>query len=136
SLAYTSFGGINGTYNSSTGELVLSAATPMDISFFNQVLRSITYDNSSENPNSADRIVTVSVTDGDASNTAQSTIDVQQHNDAPVLHDVPGAQTVGEDTNLVISGIDITDADVAFGDGRVQVQLSVSHGTITLNPGA
>ena len=49
-------------------------------------------------------------------------------NDAPV-NTVPGAQSVNEDTNLVIGGLAIADVDAA--GGLLTTTLSVAHGTLT-----
>ena len=52
---------------------------------YQQVIRSLTYDNSSNTPDITDRVVNVKVNDGDLdSATAKSTITVTPHNDAPV----------------------------------------------------
>jgi hypothetical protein len=61
-------------------------------------------------------------------------IGVMEANDAPT-HDVPGAQTTPEDTDLVFSTADgnaIRVADVDAGDADLEVQLSVSDGTLSL----
>ena len=61
------------------------------------------------------------------------TINVAAVNDAPV-NNVPGAQTVNEDTNLVLTGgnaISISDVD-ANGNSET-VTLSVASGALTLN---
>src|SRR5439155_1637963 len=61
-----------GTYNSSTGALVLTG--PATVSQFESCLRSLTYNNSSQNPNTTDRSVTVVANDGLLnSNTATAT---------------------------------------------------------------
>ena len=68
-------------------------------------LEQITFDNTSDNPSTTQRVITVQVTDATtSSNVATTTIDVVAVNDAPV-NTVPGAQTVNEDTALSIGGI-------------------------------
>ena len=51
-------------------------------------------------------------------------------NDAPI-NTVPGALTVNEDTDLVITGLSVADADIAATD-TLSITLSVGHGTITV----
>ena len=58
---------------------------------------------------------------------AATVFEISPLNDAPVIV-VPGAQTVNEDTNLTIAGIQITDADNPTGT----VVLEVTHGVLTL----
>ncbi|MBN2578729.1 MAG: tandem-95 repeat protein [Pirellulales bacterium] len=55
-------------------------------------------------------------------------------NDAPEFDDLtfPGAQTVDEDTDLAISGINVKDVDVYEGTGEVEMTLSAEHGVMTL----
>lgn len=56
-------------------------------------------------------------------------------NDAPVLHGVPTeTQEISSTEKLVISGISISDVDIARGegDGTVEVTLTVSDGVISL----
>ncbi len=57
-------------------------------------------------------------------------ITVSAVNDGPT-NTVPGAQTVNEDTALVISGISIADVDA--GSATVSVTLSVASGTLTVS---
>ncbi|WP_181357624.1 cadherin-like domain-containing protein [Stenomitos frigidus] len=58
-------------------------------------------------------------------------ITVTAVNDAPVIT-VPGSQTVDEDTNLLLSGINVTDAD--SNPNPITVTLSATNGTLTLDP--
>ena len=81
----------------------------------------------------------VMVSDGaDGSDTITVNVTVDAHNDGPV-NIVPGTQTVDEDTNLVFSTgtgnpISMADADVAETvNGKLQVTLTVSHGSLTLH---
>jgi len=75
--------------------------------------------------------VTVQVQDSTVSNsTALSqnfSLQVTDVNEAPT-NTVPAAQTVNQDTTLVISGLSVADVDADT--GTISVTLSVSHGTI------
>lgn len=114
---------IHTTYNTNAGELRLQGpATPAQ---FQQVLRSVVYNNLSQNPNNTDRIVEFTVSDGiSVSTKAISTIAINRVNDAPVLNVTnPVTLTpIDEDdinslgnliTNIVATGgpNPITDAD-------------------------
>jgi len=58
-------------------------------------------------------------------------ITVTAVNDAPVIT-IPGSQTVDEDTNLLLSGISVTDAD--SNPNPITVIVSATNGTLTLDP--
>ncbi|MBW4522495.1 MAG: VCBS domain-containing protein [Scytolyngbya sp. HA4215-MV1] len=64
-------------------------------------------------------------TDSDTLNITINAVD-----DAPVIT-VPGAKTVAEDTDLVISGINVNDVDSAA--GQLVVTLSAANGVLTLS---
>ena len=69
---------------------------------------------------------------GALADTKTISINVNAVNDAPVLT-VPGAQAVNEDTNLVFNaGRAITLTDVDSGTNPIQVNFTVSNGTLTL----
>ncbi|MEA5616700.1 FG-GAP-like repeat-containing protein, partial [Cronbergia sp. UHCC 0137] len=63
-------------------------------------------------------------------NSSASLIIIDKKNESPAIA-VPSTQTVNEDTNLILTGINITDADV--GTGSLQVSLSATNGTINLS---
>ena len=70
------------------------------------------------------------VSDATGADTQPFTISVSAVNDAPVIT-VPGAQNVNEDTDLPLFGISIADDDV--GSNPLQVTLSATNGTLSLN---
>ncbi|MEM7119265.1 MAG: tandem-95 repeat protein [Chloroflexota bacterium] len=82
--ATLSLPGIDVTYTPNDGELLLEGpATPGE---FQQVLRSVVYDNLSQHPNNSDRTVEFIVNDGISDSIeAISTIAINRVNDAPVL---------------------------------------------------
>lgn len=73
------------TYNANSGELRLQGpATPAQ---FQQVLRSVVYNNLSQNPTNSDRQVEFTVSDGISTSVkAISTIAINRVNDAPLLN--------------------------------------------------
>src|SRR5205823_3238636 len=71
-------------YNSSSGVLALSGST--SLANYQSCLRSLKYNNTDQDPDTADRSITVVANDGsDTSNTATATIHVVAVNDAPVV---------------------------------------------------
>ena len=140
-LSFTSGNGISGTFDNSTGVLSLSgSATKAN---YETALESVKYENTSENPNTANRVVSWVVTDGSNSSSAvYSTITVgAADNDAPSLggagatlaYTESGAAAVidsaltlsdGDDTNMEGATVEISAGFVsgedvlAFSDAR------------------
>jgi hypothetical protein len=131
-LAFTNQNGITGSYSAPTLTLTGSATTAN----WQSALRSITYNNTSDAPNTGNRTINFAVNDGTlGSNTAAKTVSVTAANDAPV-NSVPGAQTASTGVAKVFSTgngnlISISDADAA--SSSVQVQLVGTRGTTTLS---
>ena len=82
-LAFTDTNDINGSWNQSTGVLTLSgSATKAN---YEAALESVTYNNTSENPNTTDRTISWQINDGtDNSSAVTSTISLASVNDAPI----------------------------------------------------
>ena len=83
-LVFTNQNGITGSWDAATGTLTLSgSASQAD---YQTALRSVAYRNSSDDPDTGDRIVSYTVSDGDASTSAVTRIiEVNAVNDAPEL---------------------------------------------------
>ncbi len=131
-LAFTNQNGITGNYNSGTGVLTLTGTTT--VANYQTALRTVTYQNSSDNP-TASRTVSFTVNDGTSnSNTATRGITITAVNDAPV-NTVPGPQSTNQNTPLIFSsgnGNQISVADVDAGSADIRVTLTAANGTITL----
>ena len=79
---------ITANYDSGTGILTLSGADT--VAHYQQVLRTVTYNNASQNPNTTSRVIEFTANDGAlASNLATTTLSITAVNDAPV-NTVPG----------------------------------------------
>ncbi|MEX2138898.1 MAG: tandem-95 repeat protein [Pirellulales bacterium] len=132
--ADTSGTSIIASYDSVTGVLTLSGADTA--AHYQQVLRTITYNNTSQTPNTTARTVTFVASDGtDSSNVGTTTVAVNAVNDAPT-NTVPGPQSTNEDTALVFSsgnGNPISIADLDAGGSAVEVTLTAANGAITLS---
>lgn len=120
---------ITANYNPATG--LLSLTGNATVAQYEQVIRTLQYENASQDPNTSDRLIKVTVNDGtNESDEVFSTVEVRPVNDAPVIT-VPGAQTTPEDTELKVPEITVVDIDAR--DGELSVTVSVANGTLTLN---
>ena len=122
------------SYDSGTGVLSLSGVDT--VANYQQVLRTVTYDNSSQDPNLTDRSITFVANDGtDNSNVGTTTVMMSEVDDAPT-NTVPVAQSTDEDTILTFSsggGNAISISDVDAGGGDMAVTLNATNGTLTLS---
>ncbi|WP_338459949.1 retention module-containing protein [Pseudomonas sp. TE3-3-F2023] len=106
-----SVNGITINANSTDGKVVLTLSGAASLADYIQAIKNITFINSSENPSTTPRIITVTVTDGvNTSNTATTTVNVIAVNDAPVA--AGGVVTGVEDTPLVLTWKDFNISDV------------------------
>ena len=125
--------GITGTWDATAGTLVLAGSS--SVANYQTALRSVTYQDTSEKPNTASRSVTITASDGVfVSSPATRSIAVTSVNDAPV-NNAPGTQSTLEDSPLVFSsasGNAIWISDVDADTGAEQVSLSVDAGQLTL----
>ncbi len=130
----STMGNITGSYNAATGVLTLtSAGGSATLAQWQAALRSVTYSNSSDLPNTSNRTVSIVVNDGTSdSNTATKTVSVTSVNDAPVIT-APANRTVTEDAASALTGISFSDADA--GSSSVTVTFSVGSGTLAATSG-
>ncbi|MBR7195323.1 LapA family giant adhesin [Pseudomonas sp. 14A] len=107
-----SVNGITINANSTNGTVTLTLSGNATLADYMQAIKNISFTNSSENPSTVPRIITVTVTDGgNYSNTATTTVNVVAVNDAPVA--APSNVTGTEDTPLVLgwSTFGVSDVD-------------------------
>ncbi|AIG04068.1 retention module-containing protein [Pseudomonas fluorescens] len=114
SLSYTKVPGINVTSATDpvTGKITLTLTGTASLADYMLQIKNITFNNSSEDPSTTPRTITVTVTDGgNYSNVATTTVNVVAVNDAPVA--TGGAVTGTEDTSLTLtwSNFGVTDVD-------------------------
>jgi|GEM_PF-6667576 len=147
----TSIGGISFPLNTSSTQTVTVGATTFSVALdagtgeftitkqgggitpqadLDLLVRSITYNNTSNTLTAGDRTLTFQLVDstGQPSNPAISTIHVPINN-APVNTLPATAYSTAEDTILNLTGLSITDVDA--GTGIVTVTLAVDNGTLT-----
>jgi hypothetical protein len=133
-LAFLNQNGITGTWTASSGVLALSGSST--VANYQTALRSITYNNSSDNPTTTVRTVSFVVNDGTSnSSPVTRTVTLTAVNDAPV-NSVPGSQTTAKNVARVFSAANsnlISISDVDAGSSIVQVQLTSINGKTTLS---
>ncbi|MDI9640123.1 tandem-95 repeat protein [Geitlerinema splendidum] len=132
-LSFANTATLTGTFNPITGTLSITGTDTL--ANYRTALASITYQNTSNNPNTAPRTLSYTVNDGtEQSNTATSTINLTAVNDAPIAND--DNYTTDEDTTLTISlaqAVTRNDVD-AENDNLTATQLSnPSNGSLTFN---
>ncbi len=122
-------------YNIATGELVLTGTA--SLADYQTAIGQIRYNNTSQDPNPADRTIEVVVNDGiDDSNTATATISVNPVIDAPVISDLDGdslAYTEGDGVVVLDQSAQLTVADADspnFDTG--QLVVSITAGGVNL----
>jgi hypothetical protein len=111
------------------GQITLHLSGSASLADYQTALGQLRFVNTSDNPDTTDRDITVKVTNNVDSNIAHATVHVTALNDAPV-NAAPGAQSVNEDTNLAIAGLAVSDPDANA--GSLTTTLSVLHGTLTV----
>jgi hypothetical protein len=128
-LAFTDTAAIDGDYSASTGVLTLTGTA--SVADYQAALRSVTYENSSENPSTASRTVSFQADDGavfnNLSNTVTRDVAVTAVNDAPGVDASDGstAYTEGDPATAIDSALTVSDVDDTNLDSA---QVSVSSG--------
>ncbi|MEX6667176.1 retention module-containing protein [Pseudomonas sp. W2-17] len=116
--------------NDASGNIVIDLIGKASIADYTTLINSITYANSSDNPSTAPRGVTIEVTDVDANGTnnlsgsATGQIDVTAVNDAPIVNAATGAGN--EDTLIAVK---LTGSDVDGTIGHFNLVNAPAHGT-------
>ena len=122
--------GLTKSYNTGTATLTISGVA--SVATYQTVMRTVTYNNTSQNPTTGAREIEFKArdTNNEESNQVDTTLTVVAVNDDPVVT-VPGARLVARETNLAINGISVADVDAAADD--IQINLSVANGVLTLS---
>ncbi len=100
-LAFSNQLGITGSYNATAGVLTLSGST--SVANYQTALRSVTYQNTSDFPNTTPRTISFTVTDGTSSGVATRMINVFAVNDAPVLTAANPTDSTDENTPITLA---------------------------------
>ncbi len=110
-LGFTNQTGITGSYNAAAGVLTLTGTS--SVANYQAVLRSVTYVNTSENPSTAKRTITILVNDGALNASAGRKIAVIAVNDPPLLPPSFSAlsYTVNNPATAIRPGLTTSDPD-------------------------
>ena len=107
--------GITGTFTPATGLMSLSGAA--SLANYQTALQAVTYQNTSDNPTTATRTLTVTINDGATdSNSLTRPISINALNDAPVLAGIEEetlAYTEGETATPISASVTTADVDNA-----------------------
>ena len=113
-LTFTPAAGITGSFDAATGTLTLTPTGPTTMADWQAALQSVAYRNTSDNPSTAPRTVTLIANDGTA-NSAPSTrtINVTAVNDAPAV--TANNLAIGDGATVTLSAANLgaTDPDNA-----------------------
>ncbi|MGF6516418.1 surface adhesion protein [Pseudomonas sp. BT76 TE3572] len=126
-----SVNGITINANSKDGSVTLTLSGNATLADYMQQIKNISFTNSSEDPSSVPRIITVTVTDGsNYSNTATTTVNVVGVNDAPTA--APVNVTGTEDTPLILgwSTFGVSDVDSAAANLGVKITQLPGEGKL------
>ncbi|MBV4467397.1 LapA family giant adhesin, partial [Pseudomonas sp. SWRI79] len=132
-----SVNGITINANSQDGTVTLTLSGNATLADYMQQIKNISFTNSSEDPSTVPRIITVTVTDGsNYSNTATTTVNVVAVNDAPTA--APANVTGTEDTPLILGGstFGISDVDSATANLGVKITQLPGEGKLQYLDGA
>ena len=126
-LVFANQNGISGSWNAGSGVLTLSGSATL--AHYQTALRSVAYANTSDDPSSALRTVSFSVSDGLlTSNVAARSLSVASVNDAPTIS-APVSFVVTEDVAAALTGIRFEDIDA--GTGSTTASFTVTSGTLS-----
>lgn len=131
--ADTSGTSITAVYDSSTGILSLSGSDT--VANYLQVLKTVTYDNVSEDPDTSVRLIEFIVNDGmDDSSPAYTVVVMSAINDAPVIATNTGA-SVDENDSVIITTSMLNEADVDDDGAELTYNVTggLAHGHIELS---
>ena len=133
-LSFTDQSGITGFWNGATGELTLTGSATL--AEYETAVRSITYANSSENPDTATRTISFTVNDGDTdSNTLTRDINISRINDEEVLATNAGAAVDEASAGNVITTamLQATDLDNSAAQLVYTITAATGNGTLRLS---
>jgi hypothetical protein len=131
-LAFSNSATITGSWDAVTGTLTLIGSDT--VANFQAALRSVTYQNTSENPSPATRTIGITVHDTTAdSNTSSRNVAVERVNDAPL--GVSDSYAVGNNSvlNVLGNGVLSNDADLEADALGVVLVTAPQHGTLILH---
>ena len=143
-LAFTNQNGITGSYNSGTGVLTLTGSS--SVANYQAALQTVTYDDTSHNPNTAPRTISFAVNDGTLSSVVSTkTVSMTSVNTAPApgtdnvitnvgdgtAFAIPVSELLANDTDLEGSALSVT--AVALAAAGTSDTVSLAGSAVTYN---
>ncbi len=125
-LIFTDQNGITGSWDADTGTLTLTGTA--SIADYQAALRSVSYRNDSDNPDTSDRVLSYTVSDGNStSEPLGRTIEITATNDGP---DAPAPATTSDEQRVnTETADDQKQPDLTpLGDGFISVWVSDANG--------
>ena len=123
-------GGITSNVATGAGTVTVTLSGNASQASYTTAIQQVLFNNGSDNPDTTDRQITVTVNDGEAnSNSAITTVPVGGVNDGPT-NTVPVTQEIEANTATAIGGLSVTDPDSA--GAAITTTLSVTHGTLAV----
>lgn len=114
-LAYTNGSGVTGAWNAGTHKMTLTAGTPVATATMRDRLRTVTFNNTSQNPDTTQRNLEFKANDGTAWSAGSTKhVDVTAVNDQPVIitpDNAPTATVNVETGATVVTDLDATDPE-------------------------
>ena len=119
------------TYTPATGTLLINKVAPL--ADYQVLLRTLRYDNASQNPNTTTRDISVTVNDGIVNNSplAHSLVNIIAVNNPPTVN-APATASTPPNTPIVFNG-NVSVADPDAGSNPVKVTLTATNGIATLS---
>ena len=132
-LAFTDQNGITGTYDADNGILTLTGSA--SLADYETAFQKVTYENTSDDPSTAIRTLSITVNDGDAySNVVTRDITVIPINDAPTGSPTTVLADGTEDVPYTVTATQLLEGfSDAEGDTLSVANLAASNGTVTDN---
>ena len=128
-LSFTNQNGITWSWNSTTGTMSLTGSST--IANYQTALRSVKYQNTSENPSTAQRTISFTVNDGDDnSNTLSRNVDVTSVNDPPTGGDDAVTTKKNNSKTFSVSDFTYNDAEGEAFTGIVVTSLTSLTGSL------
>ncbi len=124
---------INASYNAGTGVLTLAGVDT--VSHYEQVLKTVAYNNTSQNPQTEDREISFVANDGAKnSNLATTTLSMSAVNDPASATDDSYAVNENNALNVPATGVLANDMDPDSSALTAVLDAGPAHGSVTLNP--
>ena len=127
-------GGIDSSIDTSTpGQISLHLSNSASLADYQAALGQIRFVNSSDTPNTTDRDITVSVTNGADSNVAHATIHVIAVDDVPVAANASAGGSEDTPISGIVSATDVDNTPSQLSYSLVGVNGGAAHGAVVFH---